>query len=218
MGLGQFGVPEPLALFLKRRLDLRTFVETGTFGGATAAWAARHFAKVYSIDASEKFWREARQRYAALDNVTFALGDSPQQLAALMPRFERPLFWLDAHWCGSDTAGSAMECPLLEELAAVAAAGLAQPAILIDDARLFLEPPPAPHRWEQWPDIAAVLAALQKCGALYVGVRDDVIVAVPAALRAELTAFWRAQPAASALPPERKPLLRGFLKKHRGRP
>jgi hypothetical protein len=220
MGIVHFGVPEALALFLKQRLELRTFVETGTFGGRTAAWAARHFAAVYSIEASEKHWQAARTRYAALDNVTFALGDSPRQLAALMPRFDRPLFWLDAHWCGSDTAGGANECPLLEELAAIAAAGLPPPAILIDDARLFLQPPPAPARWEQWPDFAAVLAALRTCGELHVVVCDDVIVAVPAPLTAELADFLRAlapAPAQDQAPPPRKPLLRGFLKKYRTR-
>jgi hypothetical protein len=219
MGLCQLGVPEALVLFLKQRLDLGTFVETGTFGGSTAAWAARHFPRVYSIEASEKHWREARARYSALDNVTFSLGHSPHQLAALMPQFDRPLFWLDAHWCGSDTAGSASECALLDELQAIAKANLKQPAILIDDARLFLRPPPAPHRWEQWPDFSAVLAALKTCGDVYVAVREDVIVAVPRALRADLTTFWRSLPPTPGrdFVPQRKPLLRGFLKKYRRR-
>lgn len=218
MGICQLGVPEPLALFLRKRLDLETFVETGTYGGSTAAWAARHFSRVYSIEASEKHWREARTRHAALGNVTFALGHSPQQLAAL-PELERPLFWLDAHWTGGDTAGSASECPLLDELAAIAAADVQQPAILIDDARFFLRPPPVPHRWEQWPDFSSVLAALKKCGDVYVAVRDDVIVAVPSAIRAEMAAYWRSLPPTPGqdFVPRRKPLLRGFLKKYRRR-
>lgn len=221
MGSVNFGVPEQLALFLRDRFDLRTFVETGTFGGATAAWAAQHFATVYSIEASEKHWHEARQRYAALRNVDFVLGDSPARLSALMGRLERPMFWLDAHWCGGDTAGDAGECPLLDEIAAIAAARLPQAIILIDDARLFLQPPPAPHRWEQWPDIAAVLHGLERCGDLFVAVCDDVIVAVPREARGDVVAFWRRSPAPSAglsPPPPRRPgVFRGFLKKYRPR-
>jgi len=220
MGLCTFGVPQELALFLKERLALNTFVETGTFGGGTAAWAARHFPRVYSIEASEKYWREACTRHAGLDNVTFVHGHSPEQLAALRPQLDRPLFWLDAHWCGHDTAGEPSQCPLTDELAAIAAAALPQSAILIDDARLFLAPPPAPNRWEDWPDVAAVIEALDACGDLAIVVHDDVIVAVPRTLKPDLVSFLRALPPRSneIMPPRRKPLLRGFLKKYRRRP
>lgn len=212
MGAVHFGMPQQLALFLKEKLDLRTLVETGTYGGGTAAWAARHFARVYSIEASEKYWREAKARYPGLDNLTFVLGNSPHELAALRQKFERPLYWLDAHWCGGETAGVAQECPLLDEIAAIAAPDA---VIMIDDARLFLEPPPKPHAWEQWPDLAAVLAALARCGDPYVAVREDVIVAVPRSLRGALAEFWRGLPAPAHEAPRRKPLIRGLLKKHR---
>jgi len=212
MGTVHFGVPQPLALFLRDRFGLATFVETGTYGGATAAWAAQHFPTVYSIEASEKHWREARDRYASCANVNFVLGDSPQQLIALMPRLDRPLFWLDAHWCGGESAGVVSECPLLDEIAAIRAARLPQPIILIDDARLFLEPPPPPHRWEQWPDIAAVVDALRSCGDLQIVVREDVIAAFPAEARADLVAFCRAHPWMPPLP-QRSRVFRGFLKK-----
>jgi len=215
MGAVHFGAPEDLALFLRDRLRLATFVETGTFGGGTASWAARHFTTVHSIEASAKYWRAAQNRYAALGNVTFHLGHSPTQLASLMPRLERPMFWLDAHWCGSDTAGVSGECPLLDEVAAIARARLPEPVILIDDARLFLAPPPAPHDWTQWPDLAAVVAALQRCGDLSIAVVEDVIVAVPVAVRHDLVEFWRARPTLSAVPPRPRLLLRGFLKKYR---
>lgn len=215
MGMFHFGVPPQLALFLKDRFRLETFVETGTYGGGTAAWAAQHFATVYSIELSDKYWREARARYGSIANLNFVFGDSPAQLAAMMGRLERPMFWLDAHWCGGETAGEASECPLLAEIAAIGAARLPQTIVLIDDARLFLEPPPAPHRWEQWPGIAAVVDALQRCGDLYIAVREDVIVAVPSEARGDLVAFWRAHPAApQAPPPRRSRLFRGFPKQH----
>jgi len=125
--------------------------------------------------------------------VNFVLGNSPEQLAALLPHLDRPLFWLDAHWSRRRTAGRDAECPLLEELAVIAAAGIPDLAILIDDARFFLEPPPSPHDWRQWPDFAAVMTALGACGDLYVAVKDDVILAVPASARADMVEFWRGQ-------------------------
>jgi len=60
------GVLERLALFLKDRFDLRTFVETGTAEGNGAVWAARHFRQVHPIEASNPIWRAACQRTRAL--------------------------------------------------------------------------------------------------------------------------------------------------------
>ena len=212
MGAVHFGMPEQLALFLKEQLDLRTLVETGTYGGGTAAWGAGHFARVYSIEASEKYWREAKARYPKLDNVTFVLGNSPHELAALRPKFDRPLYWLDAHLVRRRDRGlsAGMPASRRDRGNRIARRGDHDRRC----AELFLEPPPKPHDWAQWPDLAAVLAALARCGEPYVAVRDDVIVAVPRGLRGALAEFWRALPAPShAAAP--KPLLRGALKKFR---
>ena len=143
MGSVHFGVPEELILFLKRKFELEDFVETGTFQGGSAAWAARHFKRVFTIEANEPLWRAARARYAALANVQFILGNSPEELTKLLPNLGRsPLIWLDAHWCGPHTAGETAECPLLAELAVIAAAHIEPKVVLIDDARLFMAPPP----------------------------------------------------------------------------
>jgi hypothetical protein len=185
------GVPKPLALFLKDRLDLVDFVETGTNYGDSAAWAAAHFRRIYSIEASESLWNSARRRHADFGNIDFILGDSRAELAALIPRVSQPLFWLDAHWCLGRTAGIQAQCPLLGELSAIAAAGIAEPVILIDDAHYFLEPPLPPYKWEQWPDLNAVMGALRRCGDLYMVIKNNVIVAVPASARADLVEFWQ---------------------------
>lgn len=191
MGSVHFGVPEELILFLKQRFDLEDFVETGTFQGHSAVWASRHFERVFSIEANEALWQAAQARHAGLMNVQFILGNSPQELAKLVPELRRPLFWLDAHWCGANTAGESDECPLLAELAVIAGAKVEPSVILIDDARCFIAPPPWGHKWEQWPDLTAVMSALESCGRPYVVVEDDVISAVPAAARADLVAFLR---------------------------
>jgi hypothetical protein len=94
------------------------------------------------------------------------------------------VFWLDGHWSAGDTAGEGDECPLLEELATIGP----QHAILIDDARLFIEPPPPPHDPSQWPTLEQVMAALAQ---REVTIREDVVVALPRRLRSRLLlALW----------------------------
>jgi hypothetical protein len=217
MGSVYFGLPEPLVGFLCERFALTSLVETGTFHGGTAAWAAPRFREVYSIEVAEPLWHAARERHRSLTNVTFLLGDAPSQLRTLAPKLERPLFWLDAHWCGSGTGRTKTECPVLEELAAIAAGRDDDPFILIDDARLFLAPPPRPHDWRDWPDLETVIAALHACGDLWITVRDDVIVAVPSAHRAALVEFFQSVPPVPARPQKKaKPITVARALRHLG--
>ena len=55
MGLYRMGPPEDLILALQARLRLGDFVETGTYRGDTAAWAAEHFARVTTIELSPAY-------------------------------------------------------------------------------------------------------------------------------------------------------------------
>jgi hypothetical protein len=191
MGLVHPGIPHEIVLFLKQQFGLESLVETGTLDGYSAAWASRYFKRVVTIEASEPLWRAARARHAQIVNVEFIWGNSAQQLPALIPRFENPLFWLDAHWSGGHTAGESDECPLLAELAAISMSQLKNKVIIIDDARLFLTPPPAPHKWEHWPDLSTVISALEACGNPYVVVTDDVVIAVPSAARGAMVDYLR---------------------------
>jgi hypothetical protein len=188
MGLCRMGPPEALVLRLGRAFDVPYFVETGTLRGATAAWASQHFRRVWTIEASARLHVEAQQRHASRRNVEFVLGDSRRALPRVLGELDGPaIFWLDAHWSGRATHGTDDQCPLIEEIAEIDASP--HPAyLLIDDARLFLAPPPASHRVDQWPNIAQVLAALVRGAARYVVVTEDVIVAVPPEARAAVIA------------------------------
>jgi hypothetical protein len=197
------GLPDKLTMYLQQHFDLRSLVETGTLTGSNAVWASKHFKKVYSIELSEQHWASARANHSVHTNIEFLLGSSATVMAGLVPRVDRPLFWLDAHWSGGDTAGVENECPLLEEIDMIARSGAEPKVILIDDARLFLTPPPPPHRWNHWPDLGAVVVALGRCGDMYITVKDDVIIAAPAAARADLVAFWRGQPWSTTYPLQR---------------
>jgi hypothetical protein len=67
--------------------------------------------------------------------------------------------------------------------------------VLIDDARLFLAPPPAPHDATQWPDISAICRLMAAHDShRYVAVHDDVIIGVPGAAKLQLVEFLRASP------------------------
>jgi hypothetical protein len=183
------GPPAGLVLALQRQLRLEDFVETGTYRGDTAAWAAAHFARVITIELSPEYHASAVERFRAQPQIRVLHGNSGAMLGQVLPGLSAPaLFWLDAHWSGLDTAGRDSECPLLEELALINAAAPTH-LIMVDDARLFCAPPPRPHRAEQWPVLAEVAAHLADRGRRHVVIFDDVFIAVPAACRNTLVTW-----------------------------
>lgn len=198
MGTVHPGPPRDLVIFLRDAFGISDFIETGTYLGATAAWAAGHFVLVTSIEAAPALHRRAVDSHGHLANLRLLLGDSRVELPRVLGSTERPaLLWLDGHWSAGATFGEGAECPLLEELRAVAAAPL-EHFTLIDDARLFLAPPPPPHDPSQWPTLTEVLDALRARAperAPFVVIIDDVLIAVP---------------------PSAQPLLREYLRRRSG--
>ena len=191
MGLYQMGPPAALVLALKQHLGLDDFVETGTYQGRTAAWAAGHFPRVTTIELSPAFHAAAVTRFQAQPQVRPLCGGSTAVLREVVPPLTRPaLFWLDAHWSGLDTAGREAECPVLEEIALLNASPLGH-VILVDDARLFCAPPPRPHRAAHWPGLVAVAEALAAGGRRHVVLTQDVFVAAPAAAQEFLTNWFQ---------------------------
>jgi hypothetical protein len=190
MGIVYPGVPPALATALQREIGAADFVETGTSYGKTALWASQHFTHVYTIERSAAMYRYATAAHGKVANISFLQGDSREHLRALQPKCLRPaIFWLDAHWSGGESYGEGDECPLLEEIAIIDG-GRPDHLLLIDDARLFLAPPPRPHRPEQWPNIVQVLSALTaRSPERVVVVIDDVIVAVPPTCGPALTSY-----------------------------
>ena len=169
-----------LWLQLKDAYGLRDFIETGTYHGNTAVWAAAHFDQVLTIEYAQSIYDETVAKHSALANIKFLFGDSRLLLKNIIEELTRPaIFWLDSHWSGGKTYGRADECPLLEEIQVINTASYNH-FLFIDDARLLTSPPPQPHQREQWPSIDAVIDAL-KSGRdkPYIVFIDDVVVAVP---------------------------------------
>lgn len=180
MGLVRMGPPQELVIQLQQNYDLLYFVETGTYYGATALWAAQHFPKVITIEFSQEIYNQVSSQYQHLEGIEFLFGDTREQLNNVVPKLNKPcLFWLDAHWSGGNTYGVNDECPLIEELEIIARTEV-EHFIIIDDARLFLSPPPYPHRAEKWPSISTVINTLSLfCKDRYTVIFEDVIVSGP---------------------------------------
>ncbi|MFO7733952.1 MAG: hypothetical protein R6X21_09920 [Candidatus Aminicenantes bacterium] len=178
-----------LILKLQKEYSIHDFVETGTYLGATAVWASQRFERVYTIEASKELWERAVSNHASIGNIEFLYGDSWSVLDRLAPRLVSPIFyWLDAHWSAGNTFGEGAECPLLDELAIIQKQPQAA-FILIDDADMFLSPPPRPHSPDAWPDIYSVLYLLKQEFENYVVVFENVIICVPTIARSFLASY-----------------------------
>lgn len=209
MGNIRQGPPEAIVLHLMREHAIGTFVETGTFMGNTARWASNHFKHVFTIEFAESIYRQAVAAHAGVPQITFLFGHTREKLAEVVPQLGAPaIFWLDAHWSDGATYGAGDECPVLDEIAIIVGAS-ADHIILIDDARMFLAPPPRPHETSAWPDIAAVTQALDARGPRYTVVLEDVIVSAPASARAALSTYFQNYVTAQLRQPQ--PARRGLL-------
>jgi hypothetical protein len=195
MGNIVFGVLKDLVLGLATQAGIKNFVETGTYQANTALWAAGHFQQAHTIEAAKPLYDAAVSKFGKTANLHFHNGDSRDCLRQIQQSLDGPaLYWLDAHWSGGVTFGQGDECPLLSEIEVVNQ-GSVDSIILIDDARLFLSPPPKPHDADQWPDLLTVLSALaQPKPRRFIIVHQDVIVAVPQKHRRFLIDWVRDHP------------------------
>lgn len=188
--MSSYGLPpKELMLALKGAFSIDQFLETGTYLGGTAAWAAQHFGEVVTIEASEELRQAAIERHGQIPNVRWVPGDTRKVLRGEVERLSGPaVVWLDSHWSGGVTYGEADECPLLVEIETVRASRH-EHHLFIDDARLFTAPPPAPHKSEHWPTLSQVVGTLTRGDRpLEVLILEDTLVAVPASAK-ELV--WR---------------------------
>ena len=91
-----------------------------------------------------------------------------------------------------DSYGADDQCPILEEINIILATGTKH-CIFIDDARLFLSPPPLPNKTEQWPTIDQIcnkFHASDPAGSIIVF--EDVIMAIPEGARSLVSEYCQA--------------------------
>ncbi|MFH1985714.1 MAG: DUF268 domain-containing protein [Pseudomonadota bacterium] len=189
MGIVREGAPEELMLFVQRTFGINVFIETGTFKGATSSWAADHFKKVFSIELSKELFDEAVAKYQHIRNINFQYGDSSEALVKIIKQLnESAVFWLDAHHCSLNTAGKGSRAPISDEICAISSSAYDH-FIFIDDARLFMAPPPDPHFLGEYPDIYTLLEHLNRYKMHYILIYDDVIVCVPESAKKLVSEF-----------------------------
>jgi hypothetical protein len=189
MGIVRRGPPANIIAGLQSAYQIPNFVETGTFLGDTAYWASKIFQHVLTIEFSESIYRQATEKYGSVKNISFLYGHTRERLNEVVACLAAPaVFWLDAHWSGGQTYGESDECPVLDEIEIINRSTY-DSYVFIDDARLFLSPPPSPHQAEQWPDITAVLRALNVIENRYIVVIEDVIIAIPVFARPQMIRY-----------------------------
>lgn len=137
-------------------------IETGTLRGTGTLALAREFPRVFTMELSEEIYRRAEQRLRSNKAIRCLRGNSADLLPEVLAEVAnepRVFFFLDAHWSGDasvnwesarwkgygfDTAhlgksGAAPsgpeQCPLAEELTAIATHCRGEAIILIDDTK-----------------------------------------------------------------------------------
>lgn len=113
-------------LRLKALHGLNCAVETGMCLGSTTSWLAEHFHSTVTCEINEDYARIGNARCGHLPGVRIFIHPSPMVVGLQHPSHDgnRCLYFLDAHW--------GPNCPLLDELDAIAAAN-AKPCIVIHD-------------------------------------------------------------------------------------
>ena len=186
MGLINFGVPEEEIEFLKHVMKLDVFVEGGTYKGGTAKSMGKKFRKIFTIEKSDIMFEIAKENLKDTNNITLLKGDTREHLDSIIANNENILFWLDAHWSGGDTYGEEDECPLIEELDIIFKYQKNY-VILIDDARLFLAPPPYPHNFNNWQSLTDIMKVIPESWELIEF--EDVIYLFPKEINNEFKSF-----------------------------
>lgn len=118
MGTISTGPLASLTMKLARKYGIDSFVETGTFHGDAARFAATLFARVVTIEIKREYQEQAILQSPGT-HIEFLLGDSASLLPDVVAGLNGPaLFWLDGH-AGAGFYADEDNCPLLAELRAI---------------------------------------------------------------------------------------------------
>jgi hypothetical protein len=125
----------------KQYKNIKNFIETGTYKGATTLMAAKKFDKVYTteiVPALHEYSKNIAVK-EGVTNIEFMLGDSVELLKLICPQvLDGGVFFLDAHQSGGDTSNNGKNhVPLFQELDVILSHKIAPSIYIVDDLRLF---------------------------------------------------------------------------------
>jgi len=137
---------------------LGVFVETGTYqGGGVKQALDLGFRAVYSCEIDADLFNLAGERFAGDDRVDVYCGDAADLLPGILAELTAPaLIFLDGH-------DPDLPCPLLAELQAIAAAGIRDHVIVVDD----VDTVERGAHWGGTVTVDAIAAALLKINPAY---------------------------------------------------
>lgn len=122
---------QPIFESLVKKHKVSAIIETGTYLGSTTLKFAEIADIVFTIEYNAEYYNKAKKKIdKSGKNIVQYFGSSARALPMVIDntsQHENRLFFLDAHWGDNN--------PLLEELAAIAKAGL-KPVIAIHDFKV----------------------------------------------------------------------------------
>lgn len=167
--------------YLVDTFHTEVLVETGTWGGRTAANASKFFQEVYTVELSHDLFLQGSRFLENIPHVHALEGHSPAILEKIIPSIQgKILFWLDAHWCGEGTAHFGKNTPIQDELEVIRKSGVKNAVILIDDIRCFHNLPDDVLGYGGYPtlqEIKAQVLAINPSYSFYI--LGDMAIAVP---------------------------------------
>jgi len=174
----RFGEPTARPHILKQRTiaeyqkkyNCQILVETGTYRGDMIFAQLNNFKEIYSIELNIPLWEAAKKRFSQQPSIKLLQGDSGKVLHELISKLQAPtLFWLDGHYCGTETSKGELECPIYGELNAIFNSPITH-TILIDDARYFVGK-------RDYPTIPELREFVEKTDKRYtMSISEDIII------------------------------------------
>ena len=195
MGAIRFGVPKAELKYLQEKLNLKTAIEAGTYLGGSAIELAKIFETVYTIEKSEEIFEIGKKNLMNIRNISHIKGDTREVIENLIGGNDMVLFWIDSHWSGGLTYGKDDECPLIDELRTIFSKTYKSAAIMVDDARLFMAPPPYPNNERNWPTLKEISSEVPE--EFEINIWEDVIYITPKSadmrkyLQKRVTIAWK---------------------------
>lgn len=128
------------AVLSKYAITGATWVETGTFMGATTRFLAAMSPKVHTVEPAPKLFKRAKRKFRGT-HVNVINGVSEDVFPTLLPTLSGDVcFWLDGHYSAGKTFKGDTDCPVEDELKAIETSlgNFNKTSILIDDVRCFL--------------------------------------------------------------------------------